>query len=291
MLVASIGNPLGWAKRMLIDWLPIYLMLISYNIAWGLVDNLSDRPHTQPQLYFDQQIFGADGLVAPLQNWLWHGSVRALDYGIWIVYLSHFVITLVVCAGLWIKARAEFLAYRRRVVATWFTGLIVFTLYPTVPPWMAADQGLIPAVTRVIGQVNRALAPETTHQVLASGGGKIELANPVAAVPSMHSALPMLLLLFFWSRAPRLRPLLVAYPLAMTFTLIYAGEHYLFDVLAGWAVAALVHLVWRRWESRREEAGAAMTSPVAEDSARRISPSSRPDEAAVMADLGAGPGV
>ena len=32
----------------------------------------------------------------------------------------------------------------------------------------------------------------------------------------------------------RWRPLLIAYPLAMAFTVVYTGEHYVVDVLLGW---------------------------------------------------------
>ena len=34
-------------------------------------------------------------------------------------------------------------------------------------------------------------------------------------------------------------PLLLCYPLAMTFTLVYAGEHYVIDVLVGWVYVGL----------------------------------------------------
>jgi membrane-associated phospholipid phosphatase len=36
-----------------------------------------------------------------------------------------------------------------------------------------------------------------------------------------------------------LRPLLAALPIAMTFALVYSGEHYLIDVFAGWGLVAL----------------------------------------------------
>jgi membrane-associated phospholipid phosphatase len=46
---------------------------------------------------------------------------------------------------------------------------------------------------------------------------------------------------------PRVRrrwwPLLLAYPLAMTFTLVYSGEHYMTDVFMGWIYVALVYAV------------------------------------------------
>jgi hypothetical protein len=89
------------------------------------------------------------------------------------------------------RARGTFLAFRRRVLTAWFGALAVFAAYPTVPPWMAAEQGHLEPMTRVIGAVNRAVYPGATQRVLTESDGRIDLANPVAAVPSMHSALPM----------------------------------------------------------------------------------------------------
>ena len=35
--------------------------------------------------------------------------------------------------------------------------------------------------------------------------------------------------------------LLVAYTLAMAFTLVYTADHFVFDILLGWAYAAIVY--------------------------------------------------
>ena len=46
---------------------------------------------------------------------------------------------------------------------------------------------------------------------------------------------------FLWHRVHRgWRPLLVAYVLVMAFTLVYTAEHYVIDILLGWALAAVV---------------------------------------------------
>ena len=64
--------------------------------------------------------------------------------------------------------------------------------------------------------------------------------NDVAAVPSLHAGYTMLICLFLWPRLNRRwRPLLVAYPIGMALSLIYLGEHYLIDILLGWAYAAV----------------------------------------------------
>ena len=58
--------------------------------------------------------------------------------------------------------------------------------------------------------------------------------------------------MFLWNRVHRgWRPLLAAYVLVMAFTLVYTAEHYVVDILLGWALAAvvLVAIVW--FKSRR----------------------------------------
>jgi hypothetical protein len=261
MLIASIANPLGWAKSMLVDWFPLYLALALYGIPWALVSHTGIRAHVYPQLLVDRWIFGNRGGTDILQSALWRGAVRWLDYAAWLVYASHFFVTIVVCAILWMHSRSDFLRYRRRVVSTWLTALFVFAVYPTVPPWMAADQGYVPHLTRIIPRVIRVIATgdsvPTSSQIAAhahlASDDRIAIYNPVAAVPSMHSALPALLALYCWNRWPKLRPLVAAYPVAMGFALVYGGEHFAFDVLAGWTCAAVVHFTWCRIESQREK--------------------------------------
>jgi membrane-associated phospholipid phosphatase len=251
MLIASVGNPLGWAKGMLVDWLPIYVILICYDIARGLVDNIGITPHEFPQRQFDQLLFGSAGLTDHLQSWLWHpGHPHAWDYIVWGIYLSHFFVSLVIAAVLWMRNRAAFLAFRRRLLSTWLVAIGIFAIYPTVPPWMSADRGTLPPLSRIIGQVWHSVSSGQVDAVLSSGDGRISIENQVAAVPSMHAAIPMLICLFLWSRWRRGRVLLALYPLLMGFTLVYAGEHYFFDVLAGWALAAVVHIGMSRIESR-----------------------------------------
>jgi len=81
-------------------------------------------------------------------------------------------------------------------------------------------------------------------------------ANAVAAMPSLHTAFALLVVVVLWPYVRRwwARAVLVAFPLAMTFTLVYGGEHYVIDVLAGWAYVVLVCVAanaWEQWTLRR----------------------------------------
>ena len=52
-------------------------------------------------------------------------------------------------------------------------------------------------------------------------------------------------MLFFWHQGAAWRMPLVAYTLAMAFTLVYSADHFVFDILAGWAYAAVVYALAR----------------------------------------------
>jgi membrane-associated phospholipid phosphatase len=65
----------------------------------------------------------------------------------------------------------------------------------------------------------------------------------------------MLIAIFLWPRVRRaLRVLLAGYPLFMGFTLVYGGEHYVFDILTGWVAAGLVCIAAARVERRWRDA-------------------------------------
>jgi membrane-associated phospholipid phosphatase len=70
-------------------------------------------------------------------------------------------------------------------------------------------------------------------------------ANDVAAMPSLHAAYSLLVVLFLWDLAPArlrwVRPALALYPLAMAFALVYGAEHYVVDIVAGWAYAVAAY--------------------------------------------------
>jgi hypothetical protein len=100
-----------------------------------------------------------------------------------------------------------------------------------------------------------------THISAIDSLAENKFANKVAAVPSLHAAFPMLMLLFFWSSGWGSRIFFGLYTLAMGTTLVYTAEHYVSDILLGWIYAAVVFFAvswwWRRQARRRAAGGAA----------------------------------
>jgi membrane-associated phospholipid phosphatase len=232
------------ALRLLLDWLPFAAILLVYDLLRGSADGLLFRAHTWPQLYFDQELFGGVTPTVWLQHTLYHGpgALRWYDYGAWGVYLTHFFATLIVAMVLWLCARAQFRRYAAMVSLLALMGFATYALFPAVPPWMAAQQGALPPdVQRIIGAVFAHLPIQDTTTIFQRG---TRYANDVAAMPSLHAAYSLLIALFLWPLARRWwwRAVLSAYPLAMGFALVYTGEHYVADVVAGWVYALIASL-------------------------------------------------
>ena len=80
-------------------------------------------------------------------------------------------------------------------------------------------------------------------------------------MPSLHAAFTFLVAIFLVARIrSRWRHLLWLYPVLMAFALVYSGEHYFVDVLAGWIYAAAVYF-GIEWAIERYRAKASVLTP------------------------------
>ena len=252
------------SRRVVRDWLPLVAIIFSYDVLRGVADGLFTRAHETPQIRVEALLFGRPVPTVWLQEHLWHGpnDLRWWDYATWFLHLTHFFVTFVAAAAIWVFARDKFVPYVRMICVLALTGLATYALYPAVPPWLAAQHGNV-------GESNRMIGPIWHHIPLTHAGAVFEhgqgYANDVAAVPSLHAAFALLFSLYLWRLVPRWwRPLLALYPVAMTFALVYSGEHYVVDCLAGW-VYAVFAFASVNWAYARAERRAGQLDPAFAD--------------------------
>jgi membrane-associated phospholipid phosphatase len=157
---------------------------------------------------------------------------------------------LLIAAILWRFAYPRFREFRTRLVALYTVGFATYVLYPADPPWIVSQKlHKLPVIYRTVFEVWGKVGLRAAGSIFEKNN---ELGNQVAAVPSMHAATSLFICLFFWRGARWwLRALLVLYVLAMAWTLVYSGEHYVFDVVVGWFYAVTVMAVFRAFERRR----------------------------------------
>jgi PAP2 superfamily protein len=254
LLLLSLRDLGGWTRGLILDWLPFIGVLIAYDFLRGAADGLF-AAHTEPQLRADEIMFGGVVPTVWLQEHLFDSENLSLhDYATFVVYLTHFLITPLCAAALWLRSRALFRRFAAYVVTLFFAGFITYLLFPAVPPWLASQHGDLEPTTRIVGVVFGETGLPAGQALFESGA---RYANDVAAMPSLHGAFPVLIALFFWPLARRRwqRALLLSYPPAMAFALVYSAEHYVSDILAGWLYAGAVFwavsaiLRASRWES------------------------------------------
>jgi membrane-associated phospholipid phosphatase len=260
LLAFSLSDVRGWARGIVFDWCPLVFILFAYDLLRGSAGGLFGV-HYMPQIEADRALVGTVP-TAWLQAHLWNGPARLhwYDYLAWFVYLTHFFATLFLAAVLWLRARRWFRRYVAVVSTLAMLGFATYVVFPAAPPWLASEQGVGGHVQRLVGPI-WGHVPYVSWQALFEGGARFS--NQVAAVPSLHAGYALLISLFlcrFVSWPGRFA--LAAYPLLMGFSLIYLGEHYLFDVLLGWAYALLAFGIVElavRWRVQRETGRARMS--------------------------------
>lgn len=166
-----------------------------------------------------------------LQSQLYTGQTTWLERVTTGAHVLWFAAPIAVGLAITIRRRDQLVPYLIWVTAAWFVADIFFLAFPVRPPWMESSE---------------------VHRVLLSNGwldytGKDT--NPVAAFPSLHACIPALIGLFLWSRWPEARWLAwvnFGFAVLVGFSVIYLGEHWLIDVVAGVVTAFVVHILLSR---------------------------------------------
>ncbi len=259
LAIASIGKPWREWLRMVGDLGIFVAMWIAYDESRGIADGLGMPIQVESVRNLDRVMFlGADPVVE-LQYQFYRGpnDVQWYDVVGSAVYYSHFIVPPVVIAVLWFRSRHQWVRYMRRFATLLFVACTMFVLLPTAPPWMAAggrnrvglELDALPPLARPTGNGWRHIGLDGFVEAWDHGR---DWANQVAALPSLHSAFALFVVVFFWPWISNryVRWALLLYPLAMAIALAYFAEHYFIDAIAGWAIVGGSFWLWNRIEQR-----------------------------------------
>jgi membrane-associated phospholipid phosphatase len=237
--------PRGYADllRQCVIWCGFYFAYLG-------VRSLADRSPTQAfsnglrVIDLEQRL--TNNLVEQTAQRVVDSSHLLLTAAAWTYWNSEFTCICLTLLFVYLFRHESFTRFRNAILVANLVGLVGYVLVPTAPPWMFPDRGFVDGVnhTGVVGM----------------------LANPYAAMPSLHAADALIVGLMMASvvRNPVGKVLWLLWPAWVWFCVMATANHFALDVLAGallglaslWAVGR-AH-AWR--ERTRTEDGRALTA-------------------------------
>jgi membrane-associated phospholipid phosphatase len=151
-----------------------------------------------------------------------------IDAASWMYVNSHFTITTVTLAWIYLRRNERFYFVRNMFLVAMGLALIGYAALPTAPPRFMPEWGFTDSVAAFTG-------------VKADSGSADVLFNPFAAVPSMHVAFALMLgvTMARMTRRGWARALWWSYAPVVSFVVVATANHWWLDGFLGAVVAAV----------------------------------------------------
>jgi hypothetical protein len=212
--------PKGW-RDFLLQLALFGLVDVLYELTRGLSDGsvLTAFQHARGVVSFERSI----GIFNELDVQRWAIQRHwALDVADFTYFHAHFAVTTLFMFWLYLRRNPHYYFIRNAVFVADGIALIGFTLFPTAPPRMLTDLGFTDTLDR--------------YASVSNYSGPINaLANPFAAVPSIHTCYALItgLTCFFLVKRRPLRFTWLLYPALIVFSIIATANHFWLDAVLG----------------------------------------------------------
>lgn len=243
--------PYGRARSFLTAFVP-------YALLWFLFSSLRSLA--------DETLWAkiVNTRVAQLERWLFNGELPTIrlqaefydagqlnwwDFYFTFVHWSYFLVPHTVAVWVWWRNPAKFRVLLSAMTLLLTIGLGLYFLLPSNPPWMAPEAVNSPGAPTVL-RIMQPIGEQLGGGLYQAGYNIVGESNPIAAMPSIHFAITFLLVCIASDQARFWRVLAWVYVLSMGLALVYLGEHYVVDVVAGGAITAYSWHAARSWLPR-----------------------------------------
>ena len=236
---ATARYPGGWSwcrSRGTLELGLVGLLYLTYSLSRLLADD-SLRPAAARglQLHQAERALGM-AWERPLNQWFVESRLAGLLGSFWYA-AAHYLVTAVVLVWLYRRGAADYSQARRTLVLATVLALCAYLLMPVAPPRLTGGFADVLELHAAQGWWGSdASAPR------GFGG----LTNQVAAMPSLHAGWALWVALILHRRMrPPWRQLGWAHAAVTALVVVGTGNHWTFDVLAGWAVVLVGETVVR----------------------------------------------
>jgi membrane-associated phospholipid phosphatase len=236
-LALAVLQPRTKRRDVALFALQMWAFTVAHELPYDDPERLRARLRTRYPIVVDRAIGGGRLPNARLQGALARlpqvGMVdRLLTWTHWLWFVEPYLSLAVILS----RHNERFPRAARQMAAVFDLGCALYFAVPTAPPWWAAENGLTGEEVRRImvevGEPTWGRAWERMYDALGS--------NPWAAMPSLHFATSLQAALSL-SEAGKVEGALGwSYAGTLGFGLVYLGEHYVTDLIAGALLVAAV---------------------------------------------------
>jgi membrane-associated phospholipid phosphatase len=232
--------PRGWAHLafQFVIWMGFY---VAYQVVRGAADrSVYDAFQNGEWVLRTERQLGT--LFEPAVQRVVDTSSILVTLTSFTYWLSQFAVVGATLLWVYFKHQERFAGFRNWLIVANLVGLVGYVLMPTAPPRMFPEWGFVDT----LGQ----------YSSINHDSGLISAAsNPYAAMPSLHAmdALIVGIVMFGVVRSRLAQALWLAWPAWVAFAVISTGNHYWFDVVAGFVLALATGWALRRVHTLRTQ--------------------------------------
>jgi len=217
--------------------LQMWACVSAYKTPHDDADAQAARVHLDYPVWVDRLLGAGQTPTLRLQRLLGRpGIIRPFDKPLVWVHWMWFIVPHAALLYLLVRAPERFARGAVMMYAVFDLGAIVYHVAPTAPPWYAAQTGRPtaqePAARRMMAEYGEQFWRDGWGPLYSVLGG-----NPLAAMPSLHFATSVVGARLLWEAAPVAGAMAWTYAVVLGFALVYLGEHYAVDLIAGYALA------------------------------------------------------
>ena len=180
----------------------------------------------EPTLH--ESILGYEALIQLFNAiYFWLDFPLVVGVGLWMYFFGH---------------RHQYTVARDAVLASGAIALVVYHLFPVMPPRLLPPESGFAFVDTLSEYSNLSYQAQSTEAFV----------NPYAAVPSLHYGWQLAVggVLFWTTRNVWMRALAIFMPIGQLAAIVFTANHYIFDAMAGLGAAILgllVAMALQRW--------------------------------------------
>lgn len=213
--------------------LQMWAYIAHYEMPNDDPERLLERLRIDYPIKADTALGGGTAPTVRLQRALGRpGEVRAHDLALSWVHWSWFIVPHGTSLYILLRHRWHFPRAACMMAGVFDLGLVAYWSIPTAPPWWAGKTGRMPPVRRIMVEAGEHFWGRLWRPLYDFLGG-----NPFAAMPSLHFATSVMAAHMLAEVGHVQGALGWTYAVSLGFALVYLGEHYVVDLIAGLALA------------------------------------------------------